>query len=421
MPNLDNHMDELFQKAAENYPLKINTGNFDDLAPFIGGERATTTVKPAVAKGKRKTALLLLAFLVTGFTIATTYLITKSNNNKTIDNKASVKDKSISPVQNNTVPEGYINIAGPLDAKALTKTTGSSSTAIHQKNKLASYTKGNMFTNITSPVANTDEDSEKINDQPGNVKKIENNAGAENINQPQVNKDIVTAETKKDYTDKTAERKQLTTDETKTADKKDKKNKNRNKPVLYYGTAAGIELNEVKNQPMTKAGLNGSVILGLQINKKTAIETSVQVSQKKYYSDGRYFKPKAGSMPVNMTVSSLQSTSTIIEIPVSVKYNFSKKKNTLYGKAGVSSYIMTKESNKYQAVVSGQQQEVNSTYKTNHGYLASDIRISAGYQHTAGKKLNIRVEPYIQVPLKGIGIGALPVTTTGLQIVLSRN
>ena len=275
-----------------------------------------------------------------------------------------------------------------------------------------------MITNIISPVADTDEDSEKKNDQPGTVKKIENNATAENINQQQVNNDTVKTEAKKDKIDKS---KELTVDEAKTADKKDKKDKSRNKPGIYYGIAAGVELNEVKGQHMTKAGLTGGVILGLQINKKIAVETGVQLSQKKYYSDGKYFKPKSGSMPANMTVNSLESTSTLIEIPVSVKYNFSKKKNTLYAKAGVSSYIMTKESNKYQAVVSGQQQEVNSTYKANHGYLASDVRISAGYQHSVSKKLNMRIEPYIQIPLKGIGIGTLPVTAAGLQIVLTRN
>lgn len=418
MPNLDNHMDELFQKAAENYPLKTNIGNFDDLAPFIVGETATTTVKPALSKGKRKTALLLLAFLITVFTIGTTFLITNNIGSKTVNEKATVLDKPNSPVQNNTAPEENINIATSVAAEVLTENTGSSSATIYQRNKLASYTKGKMFTSITSPVADTDEDSEKINDQPGIVKMIENNASAKIINQQQVSNDIVTTEVKQDNIGKIDKKKELPSEETKTADKK---NKHRNKPSLYYGIATGLELNKVKNQPMTKTGLNGGVILGLQINPKTAIETGIQVSQKKYYSDGKYFKPKADAMPANMTVTSLQSTSTLIEIPVSVKYNFSKKKNTLYAKAGVSSYIMTKESNKYQAVVSGQQQEINSTYKTNHSYLASDVRISAGYQHTVGKKLNIHVEPYIQIPLKGIGIGTMPVTSTGLQLVLTRN
>jgi hypothetical protein len=82
---------------------------------------------------------------------------------------------------------------------------------------------------------------------------------------------------------------------------------------------------------------------------------------------------------------------------------------------------MTKEANRYQAVVSGQEQEINSTYKNADFYTAAQLRLAAGYQHTVGKKMNARVEPYIQIPLKGIGIGTLPVTGTGLQLVLTRN
>ena len=416
MPNLDNHMDELFQKAAENYPLKTNAGNFDDLIPFIGGETAKLSAKSVVATRKRKTSLMLLAFLITGFTIATTYLFTKINSGKIINNKASVKDKLIFPVQNNTIPDVVLNIVAPSAAETLTENALSSLTTIYERKKLVSYSKGKMFTNITSPVADTDEDSEKTIDQPGIVKTKENNSADLITNQQLVNNDIIKTEAKKEIIDQPGKKNKHEKEVPKPGDKK-----NKNKPILYYGIAAGVELNKVKSQDLTKAGFNGGLILGLQINKKIAVESGVQLSQKKYYSDGKYFKPKSGSMPANMKIMSLESSSTIIEIPVSVKYNFSKKKNTLYAKAGVSSYIMTKESNKYQAVVSGQQQEINSTYKTDHGYLASDVRISAGYQHTISKKINMRIEPYIQIPLKGIGIGALQVTTTGVQIILSRN
>ena len=130
MPNLDNHMDELFQKAAENYPLKTNAGNFDDLIPFIGGETAKLSAKSVVATRKRKTSLMLLAFLITGFTIATTYLFTKINSGKIINNKASVKDKLIFPVQNNTIPDVVLNIVAPSAAETLTENALSSLTTI---------------------------------------------------------------------------------------------------------------------------------------------------------------------------------------------------------------------------------------------------------------------------------------------------
>ncbi len=405
-------MDELFEKAAENYPLKINTGNFDDLMPFIGAQ-ATTVTKTAMLKGKRKTALLLIAFFLTSI-LAVTYFFSEKNN-KTANDKSVSKNIIHLSSQNNIAKQADKNTDAVAADNAVTENIEDLPENIFEPRRIGYNVKGKTITNILQPGAVTDDvngnESSSIDEQ-----EALNKTESEKPKQPVQTAAAVNIEAKKEIIVKPATKNKSEQEEKKTANDKKK-----NRPGFYFGTAAGVELNQVKTQDMTKAGFNGGVILGVQLNKKIAVETGVQLSQKKYYSDGKYFKPKTGSMPANMNVSSLQSTSTIIEIPVSVKYNFSKKKNTLYGKAGLSSYIMTKESNNYQAVVSGQQQQVNSTYKANKAYLASDVRISAGYQHGLNKKLNMRVEPYIQIPLKGIGVGSLPVTTTGLQIVLTRN
>jgi hypothetical protein len=407
MPDIDNHMDELFQKAAENYPLKTGAGNFDGLLPFIAGKTAITA-KPAALSGKRKTALLLLALLFTG-ALAGTYIINNFRNNKNANDKVLVQEKTNASIPNNTTTQLNINNDKALSGNSAPENMVTAAETVFQKTQPDYSTKGKIFTNIKQPDAVTDEYATTESESNVSTKITDNKTAADTQNQQEIkiSKQDTAAKKEKNEAEK---------EEAKPSLKKTK-----NKPVFYYGIVAGIELNKVKTQDMTKTGFNGGAILGLQVNKKIAVETGLQLSQKKYYSDGKYFKPKTGAMPANMAVTSLQSTSTLIEIPVSIKYNFSKKKNTLYGKAGVSSYIMTKESNRYQAVVSGQQQEINNTYKTTHSYLASDIRISAGYQHTAGKKINIRVEPYIQIPLKGIGVGTIPVTSTGLQLVLTRN
>lgn len=413
MPNLDNHMDELFQKAAENYPLKTNTGNFDELMPFIAGE-AATTANPGILSGRPKTALLLFAFFIAAISIAT-YIIANIQNNKMANNKTVLQQKTNTAAPYIASAQVNINNNEAVVLESATENNAATTELLFQYNPRRYKTTGKMLTSIKQSEAISDDNTTTENENTLTEKIKYNKTAADTENQQ--NDKISNQDTaaKKEIIDKPV-KKNGTEQETKPSPKKTK-----NKPGFYYGIAAGVELNKVKSQDMTKTGFNAGVILGLQINKKIAVETGLQLSQKKYYSDGKYFKPKSGSMPANMTVTSLQSTSTIIEIPVSVKYNFSKKKNTLYGKAGISSYIMTKESNKYNAVVSGQQQEVNSTYKANKGYLASDVRISAGYQRSVNKKLNIRIEPYIQIPLKSIGVGNLPVSTIGVQFVLTRN
>ncbi len=406
-------MDELFQKAAENYPLKTGKGNFDGLMPFIAGETATNAA-PAKATGKRKTALLLLAFLIIGGGI-TTYLVRTSGNDKTVASKTQTKETLNSVSQNKTNTQ--LNGAGVVSDNTIGSAEDFIATdeTIYQKNKTGSYTKSKLSAKIMQ--GNAVEDgvvTESVWDDY--TTKTGNKTAADITNISQTGNADLKDVTKKEATVLPEEKKEIPAEQKTSAGKK-----NKNRPFIYYGIAAGAELNQVKNQGMTKPGFNGGIVLGLQLNKKLSVETGVQLSQKKYYTAGKHFEPKAGSMPANMTINSLDGTSTLIEIPVSIKYNLSKKKNTLYGKAGVSSFIMTKEANKYQALVSGQDKEINSTYKNTKTYTAAELRLSAGYQHSLGKKLNIRVEPYIQIPLRGIGIGALPVTSTGLQLVLTRN
>ena len=41
-----------------------------------------------------------------------------------------------------------------------------------------------------------------------------------------------------------------------------------------------------------------------------------------------------------------------------------------------------------------------------------------GYEWKAGNGLNLRVNPYLQIPLKTIGMGSMPVVSTGIYLGL---
>ena len=44
------------------------------------------------------------------------------------------------------------------------------------------------------------------------------------------------------------------------------------------------------------------------------------------------------------------------------------------------------------------------------------INLSGGYMHTLGKAGSLRVEPYVKVPVQGLGIGSLSVWSTGIYV-----
>jgi predicted GNAT family acetyltransferase len=63
---------------------------------------------------------------------------------------------------------------------------------------------------------------------------------------------------------------------------------------------------------------------------------------------------------------------------------------------------------------------MTGSYKNNCRYIAVMANIGAEYNYKTGKHTLIRIEPYIQIPLKGIGIGSMPVMTAGLHVGFMR-
>lgn len=124
-------------------------------------------------------------------------------------------------------------------------------------------------------------------------------------------------------------------------------------------------------------------------------------------------------MPSAMKIINVESEATLLEVPLKVRYNLNtKKKGTSFIAAGASSYLLLREQNNYQALVNGGQQDLKRDYRTMRKYFATSINLSAGYERSVGKRTRIRVEPYIQFPLKGLGVGSMSVFGTGLHLGL---
>ena len=47
---------------------------------------------------------------------------------------------------------------------------------------------------------------------------------------------------------------------------------------------------------------------------------------------------------------------------------------------------------------------MKGSYKTVSKYFAATVDVSAGYEKNIGKFTSMRIEPYVQIPLKGVGM-----------------
>ena len=203
----------------------------------------------------------------------------------------------------------------------------------------------------------------------------------------------------------------------------EKRNERQKKPGrekwIYGGIIAGPQFSETKQQGVGNAGISGGLIAGLHLNKKLSVETGLVISDKQYSSSGRYFDMSkiSASMPAGMKLMQIESRATVLEIPLEIRYNLAGiNKGNLFVAGGFSSYIITREMNQYLGKVNGAEETLNGSYPAHQDYFAATANIAAGYEWKAAKGLNLRLEPYLQIPLKTIGMGSMHVVSAGVYL-----
>ena len=437
MQHLENDMDDLFQRAGENYPLRGDKGNWERVAKRI---EETETLAPTTesASGKKNTkvviVLLLLGTLISGGFVMHIFLqgnhsgrhiyLSASKSNKTRQARISHnKSGTIQAAEYSTLPivtgmrecKTGRPVAGVLDPssrnprfayatsfqnKAFARENREVTTALKKKENQKLGT-GDFLHNLWIERNTHKEISEALMNNRNEISQMPVKPVCKTVNQKNLvhnlgngtkqNKDLFPSQRKKGF---------------------------------YIGAAGGPDISNVKSGYFSYIGDQAGLLFGYGLLKKISFETGVLWNEKYYSSEGKHFNMSQirSSMPAGMEIVSLESHVSLIELPLSVRYDFLQKANyKLVVSGGVSCYIMTKERNLYNATVNGNAEKMLGVYHTYDCGWPAVAELSVGYDRIVFKNLNIRIEPYVKLPLQGIGVGNLPVSSAGIQIGITRH
>jgi len=346
------------------------------------------------------------------------------------DNTANAATAAIESTQSQDQPEHTVtppsnNVAGKTTVLTNNKPSdGDNGQAYADGKKTAFDQKGRTAVKIKKPGASSDDETAaKEKEAPvGNDVTNSESIITEKINttavtsEPPVKKELPKDETIKAAEEKNSkEEKPAEKNKTAATSKQPKINKSFGDKIgitLSAGTDVSfVKINNAGQfKPAYGAGLN------YELGKHLTIASGFYVSKKIYSASPADYKFPGGYVYPNLV--NIEADCNVYEIPVSVYYNFkTAKKHNLIAGVSLSSFLMKKETYDYQYKTPGgiSYNYVSTVNNENKHYFAV-ITLSGGYKYKLNDRFAFVAEPYVKVPLAGIGEGKIKLNSTGLLI-----
>ncbi len=184
--------------------------------------------------------------------------------------------------------------------------------------------------------------------------------------------------------------------------------------LLLSPDVSALKLKEVRGVG-TSAGIN----IEYYFLPKWSLNLGALYAFKTYEtSDGYQF-----SYPSSKPITWLEGDCYVLDIPLNIRYYaINSPMDRWYISSGLSSYLMLKE--KYQLVngySSYYPNYENLEIRNKNQHYFQVLNISMGYERRLSEKLSIQVEPYLKLPLKGVGEGQVSLKSAGALIGLKYN
>lgn len=431
MLHVNDDMDELFRKAAEDYPLNTGKPDWEGFRKKMESATAGKSKNPGNDRLYRN-FLLVLLFLLIPLKILFTDIMqpagsqsNTSTGNGLLPGERTGESKYVNVAGNSAFNQtiNYNNVKGVQPSGLYKKEQ-----PYHSQRK-TSLTAFNTDNATSYPGENNSGKKTSLSASNFNVainSSIPQKEGISPAISRNINEPIAAVITKTSVEEtKNGEMIIKVKEDDKKSDeisaKKDKPNK-RSPRHFYAGIIAGPDVSTVKLQSVKKVGFGFGIVTGYQFNKRWSVESGLLLDKKYYSTNGKYFNTKNIALPNHIQIDHADGACNMYMIPVNIRYNFKKKSGSgWFASAGVSSYLMKKEDYTYDITRYGISYSSDYTYNESRNTFSAVLNLSGGYTHKLGKMGDLRIEPYIKLPLRKVGIGSLPLQSAGVYIGLTKN
>lgn len=158
-----------------------------------------------------------------------------------------------------------------------------------------------------------------------------------------------------------------------------------------------------------------------KLSKNLAVSGGVIQSDVRYTARGDEYNPSGDYWSNSVLPDETLARCIILDIPISLKYNFLNfERSRFFATAGIASYIMLSEEYNFSYKQQyGSNPPQSWSQRTGTGHLFSNAGFSVGFQYDLHEKWSLQAEPFLRVPLKGVGNGNVKLYSIGSFVSLS--
>jgi hypothetical protein len=172
----------------------------------------------------------------------------------------------------------------------------------------------------------------------------------------------------------------------------------------------------------TDPGQSFGLMVNYHVKRSWSFSAGMVKSFKKYIGDGDDYTPPNDYWRNNtngIIPETVNGSCNVLEIPIMVQYTVADKgKNRFLVGAGASSYIMLNQAYKYNFDQPNPGAKQGwSSHKTSTLFF-NVINVTAGFEHRIFPGFMMGIEPYLKIPIEGIGWSDLKLYSVGASFTL---
>lgn len=195
------------------------------------------------------------------------------------------------------------------------------------------------------------------------------------------------------------------------------KGNNKKSRTFFFTLSTGPDVSSVGNNKLGSTELLFGAGLGYTFNNRVVIRAGFYTGRKVYTASADAYHPPAIFYTYYPNFEKVEADCQVYEIPLSISYNFRHTtKENWFAAAGVSSYLMKKETYNYfyKNTPTGPTVTRKRSIANENKHYFSALTLSGGYQRNISKSISLMIEPYVKLPLTGIGYGKVKLNSGGI-------